>query len=128
MQAIPGLPSLSVSLLSRGLVSCLLGKVTDILSSSGLALSRVRDLCVGKRGDVEQRFIVGSCSTPAPFLGSLQGLLLKICRTYGEGGHQQGQSMEWKSFPTLTEKVISDHHSCAVGKENYRAIKSEGER
>lgn len=74
-----GLPSpLRVFLLSRGLVSCLLGKVTDILSSSGLALSRVEGLCVWKRGDVEQRFIVGSCSLlPCSFSGFTSRSTLK---------------------------------------------------
>ena len=54
--------ALSVSLLTQGLVSCLLGEVPDSLSSSGLALSSVEGLCMWRRGDVEQRFIIGSCS------------------------------------------------------------------
>ena len=67
--------------------------------------------------------------SPAPFSGFTSRSALKICRTYG-GREVTNRDSQWngKSFPTLTEKVISDHHSCAVGKENYRAIKSEGER
>lgn len=106
MQLIPGLPSLSVSLLSRGLVSCLLGKVTDILSSSGLALSRVEGLCAWKRGDVEQRFIVGSCSL---FPCSFFWVHFTVCSEdlqdlRWEGGHQQGQSMEWEEFSYTNRK------------------------
>lgn len=81
-----------------------------------------RGLCVWKRGDVEQRFIVGSCSLlPCSFFWvhfkvyseDLQDL------RWEEVPNRDNQ-WNGKSFPTLTEKVISDHHSCAVGKENYR--------
>ena len=112
------------------MVSCLLGKVPDILSSSGLALSRVEGLCVWRRGDMEQRFIVGSCSLfPCSFFWVHFKFCSEVCRTSGER-EVTNRDDQWtgKSVPTLTEKVISEHHSCAVGKKNYRAIKSEGER
>ena len=88
-------------------------------------------VCVCGRGGSWNKglLLVLALYSPAPFSGFTSRSTLKICRTYG-GREVTNRDNQWngKSFPTLTEKVISDHHSCAVGKENYRAIKSEGQR
>lgn len=106
MQAIPGLLPLFLSLPAvTRLVSCLLGKVTDILSSSGLALSRVEGLCVWKRGTWNKGLLLVLASLlPCSFFWVHFKVYSEDLQDLREGRSPTGTINEWEEFSYTNRK------------------------